>query len=78
MLVFLDIIFMNTCVKSLNHKLLLLAYWTTKGRVEESEQQPGKIFDGGQGRQPILPTASMTVKLRAKQKSTLSNIGSWS
>ena len=53
---------MNTCVKSLNHKLLLLAYWTTKGRVEESEQQPGKIFDGGQGRQPILPTASMTVK----------------
>ena len=78
MLVFLDIIFMNTFVKSLNHNLLLLAYWTTKGSVGESEQQPGKIFDREQIRQPIWPTSSMTVKYKAKQKSTMSNIGSWS
>ena len=77
-LVFLDIIFMNTSVKSLSQNLLLLAYWNTKGRVGETEQQPGKIFDGGQIWQPIWPTGSMTVKFTAKQKSTLSNIGSWS
>ena len=69
---------MNTSVKSLSHNLLLLAYWTTKGSVGDSEQHPGKIFDGGQIRQPIWPTASMTVKFKAKQKSTFSNIGSWS
>ena len=77
-MVFPDIIFMNTFVKSLNQKLLLLAYWTTKGSVGESEQQPGKMFDHEQIRQPIWPTASMTVKYKAKQKSTMSNIGSWS
>ena len=69
---------MNTSVKSLSHDLLLLAYWTTKGSVEDSEQHPGKIFDGGQIRQPIWSTTSMTVKFKAKQKSTFSNIGSWS
>ena len=69
---------MNTSVKSLSHNLLLLAYWTTKGSVGDSEQHPGKIFDGGQIRQPIWPATSVTVKFKAKQKSTFSNIGSWS
>ena len=67
---------MNTSVKLLSQNLLLLAYWTTKGSVGASEQHPGKIFDGGQIRKPIWPTASMKVKFKAKQKSTLSNIGS--
>ena len=69
---------MNTSVKSLNHNLLSLAYCDTKGSVEDSVQHPGKIFDGGQRRQPIWPLASMTVKLRRKQKSLFSNIGSCS
>ena len=40
LVLFLDNIFMNTSVKSLNHSVLFRAYATTKGVVKESLQHP--------------------------------------
>ena len=50
---FLDNIFMNTSVKSLNYGVLFRAYSTAKGVVKESLQHPGLNLLGGQILQSI-------------------------